>query len=174
MQSAYVAVRSWWRNAGELMPEGDELERVSIFEGNIYWAFPEKNCKPLLKIPTENSRGQSKNRWNCRGYTKIEEKTWISMGGPYARFQTGQLQKNRYSTGGVGYNFFLEKSILCNFQCENFYGKSPMSTFSNIFSWRHPAFTINLSTAGKFSHVYNGTFCFIEIAFTGCVNKTRY
>ena len=42
MQSAYVAVRSWWRNAGELMPEGDELERVSIFEGNVL-GFSRKN-----------------------------------------------------------------------------------------------------------------------------------
>ena len=31
MQSAYTAVRNWWRNAGEMIQEGDELEH--IFEG---------------------------------------------------------------------------------------------------------------------------------------------
>ena len=36
MQSAYTAVRNWWRNAGEMIQEGDELEH--IFEGKK-WIF---------------------------------------------------------------------------------------------------------------------------------------
>ena len=63
------------------MPEGDELERVSIFEGNIYWAFPEKNCKPPVEDINGKFQGVKVKVVGIPGGTpKIEEKTWISSG----------------------------------------------------------------------------------------------
>ena len=47
--------------------------------------FQKENVTPLMRISIEYSRGQSKSRWNSRGYTKIEGKTWISKGGVNAK-----------------------------------------------------------------------------------------